>query len=63
MDAGDNDNGNSSQESEVCIVHREDNDSSTPRGNDANINNADMNDVFAFNLVDDEDLVGRWGHL
>ena len=58
MDAGDNDNGNSNQESEVHVAHREDDDSSTCGGNDANINNADMNDVFALDLTDDEDPVG-----
>ena len=61
MDAGDNDNNNSSQESEVRVAHKEDDDSSTPRGNDANINNANMNDVFALDLADDEDPVGQWG--
>ena len=62
MDARHNDNGSSSQESEVHIAHREDDNSSTLGGNNANINNADMNNVFALDLADDEDPVGRWGH-
>ena len=57
MNAKDNDNGNSIQESQVCVVHREDSESLAHGGNNANINNANMNDVFALDFADDKDLV------
>ena len=63
MDVGDNDNGGSKQNNEVGVHHIEGDEFWAHEGNDANINNANMNNVFVLDYADNEDLIGRWGHL